>query len=124
MNKRKLAILLPSAILAIVLIGCGSDEASQEDKCTVTITLNYEEVFLTTNTTMNVCVDDSKIGRQEAGTTVSYDVSLEKGNHTFYLKNDGIYKTDQLSFEVFEDGQTFAFGTKTRLTFGMEVWNE
>ena len=108
----------------MALTGCGSGEVAQVDECKVTITLNYEEVFLTTNTTMNVCVDDSKIGRQEAGTKVSYDVSLEKGSHTFYLKNDGIYKTDQLSFEVFEDGQTFAFGTKTRLTFGMEVWNE
>lgn len=124
MSKKRLAALLSTAIFVAALTGCGSGKAAQVDKYHVTITLNYEEVFLTSNTTMNVCVDDVKIGRQEAGTKVSYDVSLEKGSHTFYLKNDGIYKTDQLSFEVFEDGQTFAFGTKTRLTFGMEVWNE
>lgn len=124
MSKKVLTVLLSATILAVVFMGCGSDKTAQMEKHNVTITLNYEEVFLTSNTTMNVYIDDTKIGRQEAGSKVSYDVSLEKGSHMFYLKNDGIYSTDKLSFEVFEDGQVFAFGTKTRLTFGMEVWNE
>lgn len=122
--RKRIEILIIILALLSLQVSCSSDESAQVEKFDVTITLNYEEVFLTSNTTMNVYIDDTKIGRQEAGSTVSYDISLEKGSHTFYLKNDGIYKTDKLSFEVSKDGQIFAFGAKTRMTFGMEIWNE
>lgn len=115
-------------ILAIALLlcasGCGASTKSEAEIYDVTITLDYEEVFLTSNTTLNVYVNDQKIGRQEAGTEVEYPISLEKGSHEFYLKNDGIYSTEKLTFEVTKDDQSFSFGAKTRLTFGVEIWNK
>lgn len=128
--KRLSQIVLSSLILLAMLIlcSCGVSEVQEETPppvlYDVTITLNYEEVFLTTNSPMNVYVDDINLGRQEAGTEESYTVSLEAGEYEFYLKNDGIYSTDKLTFQVSPQTQTFRFGAKTRLTFGMEVWEE
>ena len=116
------------SLLAIAFLlcvsGCGTSAKSNVKTCKVTIMLDYEEVFLTSNTTLNVYIDDEKIGRQEAGTAVEYPVSLEEGSHEFYLKNDGLYSTDKLTFEVTKDDQSFSFGAKTRLTFGVEIWNK
>lgn len=115
-------------ILAIALLlcvcGCGASTKPAAETCDVTIKLDYEEVFLTSNTTLNVYIDDQKIGRQEAGTEVEYPMSLEKGSHEFYLRNDGIYSTEKLKFEVTKNDQSFSFGAKTRLTFGVEIWNK
>ena len=83
----------------------------------VTIVLDYEEVPLTTNSPINLCVDDQEIGRQDAGTTETYTVILDEGVHKFYLKNDGLYSTEKLSFNVSEQSTSFQFGAKTRLTF-------
>ena len=116
------------SLLAIAFLlcvsGCGTSAKSDVKTYNVTIMLDYEEVFLTSNTTLNVYIDDEKIGRQEAGTAVEYPVSLEKGNHEFYLKNDGLYSTNKLAFAVTKDDQSFSFGAKTRLTFGVEIWNK
>lgn len=90
----------------------------------VTIILDYEEVPLTTNSPINICVDDTVLGRQDAGTKETYTVSLDKGEHKFYLKNDGLYSTSKLPFDVSDQQTSFQFGAKTRLTFGVEVWEE
>lgn len=59
-------------IIILIFRACGgSGKTTKGETFHVTITLNYEEVFLTSNTPMNVYVDDTKIGRQEAGSTVS-----------------------------------------------------
>lgn len=120
MRNAKIMLLVLITVLA-TLVGC---EKNPTDQYYVTIILDYEEVFLTSNTPMNVYVDDTKLGRQEAGSEVSYEVSLEEGTHEFYLKNDGIYKTDKLTFEVLKNDQSFKFGAKTRMTFGVEIWNK
>ena len=116
------------SILVITLLlcisGCGASTKSEAETYYVTISLDYEEVFLTSNTALNVYIDNEKIGRQEAGTKVEYPIPLEKGSHEFYLKNDGLYSTEKLTFEVTKDNQSFSFGAKTRLTFGVEVWNK
>lgn len=131
MRLNKILSCLCSLVPVLLLTACdystyevSSEEASLPEKYDVTVTLNYEEVFLTSNTPMNVYVGDEKLGRQEAGTLQSYSLSLEEGEYVFYLKNDGIYKTDEIKFEVTGDNQTFGFGAKTRLTFGVEVWEE
>lgn len=117
-------------IIAVIAVNCvgnnGPDEEVQEKPVfyNVTITLNYEEVFLTTNSPINVFVDDVKLGRQEAGTTKSYTVQLEEGEYEFYLKNDGIYTSPKIEFKVTPTKKAFKFGTKTALTFGMEIWAE
>ena len=90
----------------------------------VTIILDYEEVPLTTNSPINICVDDTVLGRQDAGTKETYTVSLDEGEHKFYLKNDGLYSTRKLPFDVSDQQTSFQFGAKTRLTFGVEVWED
>ena len=90
----------------------------------VTIILDYEEVPLTTNSPINICVDDTVLGRQDAGTKEAYTVSLGEGEHKFYLKNDGLYSTSKLPFDVSDQQTSFQFGAKTRLTFGVEVWED
>lgn len=118
------SVLILAIILLLCASGCGSSTKSEAETYYVTISLDYEEVFLTSNTPLNVYVDNKKIGRQEAGTKVEYPIFLEKGSHEFYLKNDGLYSTEKLTFEVTKDDQSFSFGAKTRLTFGVEVWNK
>ena len=98
------------------------------EKYDVTISLDYQKImdfqlgFIASNIPMNVYVDNEKLGTQEAGTVQSYKLSLEEGKHKFYLKNDGTYKTDVISFEVSPANRSFSFGAKTRMTFGVEVW--
>lgn len=86
--------------------------------------MEYQSVDLTSNTPMNLYIDNDKINRQEAGITKSYDLKLTEGKHKIYMKNDGIYKTDVLEFEVDSSHTSFKFGAKTRLTFGVKIWEK
>lgn len=117
-------IVMKLLIISILLFnGCnGSNQEAKKEKEMVKITVNYEKVAFTSNTPMNVYIGDKKIGRQEAGTKVVYKVELEKGTHEFYLKTDTVYKTDKIEFVVNDDNTEVYFGAKTRLTFGVEVW--
>lgn len=101
-------------------------EAVKEQKTEtyeVSIQLDYQEVFTTTNAPINVYVDDKEIAHhQEAGTDKVYTISLTEGNHEVQLKNDTIYHSKTLDFYVDVNHTYFSFGTKTRLSFGMEFW--
>ena len=102
-------------------------EYSKEDleSYDVTIYLDYEYVLLTSNTPMNVCIDNEVIAyHQEAGTQELYEVTLTEGTHEICLKNDGIYSTKTIEFEVFEESQSFDFGAKTSLVAGVDFWRE
>lgn len=128
-----LGIIFFVFIIMFLLRACGGDRDSGKtpkdsvpkiSSYDVTISLDYEKVPLTTNSPINVCIDDLVIGRQDAGTKETYIVTLDEGTHKFYLKNDGVYSTTKLDFNVSEQHTYFQFGTKTRLTFGMEVWKD
>ncbi len=117
-------------IIAVIAVNCAGNNNSAEKTQSmptfynITITLNYEEVPLTTNSPINVFVGDIKLGRQEAGTSKSYTVQLEEGEYEFYLKNDGIYTSPKIKFKVMPNRKTFKFGTKTSLIVGMDIWAE
>ena len=119
-------------IIAFILHSCSgtSDEKTEEavkeqkvEEYEVSVQLDYQEVFTTTNDPINVYVDDEEIAHhQEAGTNKVYTVFLTEGDHELQLKNDAIYRSKTLDFYVDADHTYFSFGTKTRLTFGMEFW--
>ena len=89
----------------------------------VTIYLDYEYVLLTSNTPMNVCIDNEVIAyHQEAGSLEIYEVTLTEGTHEICLKNDGIYSTKAIEFEVSKENQSFDFGAKTSLVAGVDFW--
>ena len=90
----------------------------------VSILVDYEKAFATSNTPMNVVVDGEKINLQEAGTTEVYTLFLEEGEHTICLKNNGFYSTSKINFIVSENNVVFEFGARTRLTFGVEFWEK
>lgn len=90
----------------------------------VLIALDYQEALFTSNTPMNVYIDEEKINQQEAGVEQAYSMYLEEGKHKFYLRDDGIYKSSTIEFEVSATRCMFFFAAKTRLTFGVEVWDE
>ena len=102
----------------IIFSGCG-DSGQEKVSHEVNIVLDYDEVFLASNTPMNVYVDDIKLGKQEAGTERIYTVTLEEGKHKVYLKNDGPYSTDKIEINVAADKTNFKFAAQTRLTFGV-----
>ena len=121
--KKKVCSITITILLMFFLCSCGSEEPKEVPKeYSVTVNLEYQKVPLTTNSEVNVYVDDIKLGRQEAGTSSSYSVSLTEGDHKFYLKNDGLWKSEEVTFSVSDSKKSFSFGTKTRLTFGMEIW--
>lgn len=129
MNKVKsLKWLFVLICAAIFISGCESSESGSTETVesyNVYVTLNYQSVALTSNTPMNIYIDGNEIAHHHtAGFSHSYPLTLTAGVHEFYLKNDGVYKTDSLNFVVESNGQEFVFGTKTRMTFGMEVWLE
>ena len=125
--KKTFWVLIMSLLF---LTGCessstNSSSVEEVQKYSVYVTLNYQSVPLTSNTPMNIIIDGKEIAHHRTGGVANtYPLELTEGLHEFYLKNDGVYKTDSLNFVVERDGQEFIFGTKTRLTFGMEVWSE
>lgn len=121
----KKTVCFITMLLMFFLCSCGSEEPKEVPKeYSVTVNLEYQKVPLTTNSEVNVYVDDIKLGRQAAGTSNSYSTSLTEGDHKFYLKNDGLWKSEEVTFSVSDSKNTFSFGTKTRLTFGMEIWKK
>lgn len=105
------------------MVGCGGETAEKPAETrSVKLILDYEKTLFSTATSMNVYVDDIYLGKQEEGKKVEYTFSLEDGTHEFYLKNDGVYSTKKLEFEVSEDDTEFNFGAKINLTFGVKVW--
>lgn len=126
MIMKKISIILMMVLIVLSISACemsNYETPTIPQKYEVTLTLDYERVALTSNSPMNVYVDGEKIGKQEAGTIQDYTLFLEEGEYKFYLKNDGIYKTDEIPFEVTANNRAFDFGAKTRLTFGVEVWD-
>lgn len=122
-HKKGIITLAFVLVFSLLLSACADYEPPPPpEEYEVTVYLEYQKVALTTNSEVNVYVDDIKLGRQSAGTNRTYTVSLEAGEHRFYLRNDGIWKSDAVIFDVPEQDSSFSFGTKTRLTFGMEVW--
>lgn len=127
MINKKIKLIITLILLVFLCSACELSDYEappNPEKYEVNITLDYEETFLSTNSPMNVYVDDEKLGRQEAGAIQNYRIHLEEGKYKFYLKNDGLYKTEEIEFEVTKNNCSFSFGAKTRLTFGIEVWKE
>lgn len=117
-------------IVFIVMYIFGSYESDNNSNDTkvvnsydVVINFDYEWKALTSNTPMNIIVDGKEIKHHhKAGKEKSYTITLEEGVHEIYLKNDGIYKTKKIEFEVDENNVYFEFGAAVRLTFGVDFW--
>lgn len=123
MGRKKILPVILGIIFALLLVGCGGETAEKPAETrSVKLILDYEKTLFSTATSMNVYVDDIYLGKQEEGKKVEYTFSLEDGTHEFYLKNDGVYSTKKLEFEVSEDDTEFNFGAKINLTFGVKVW--
>ena len=118
-------------IIILVVIIClfrscdDSNDTTDLNTYSTTICLDYEYVALTTNTPMNIYIDDKEIvHHHKAGDIEAYDVVLSEGVHKICLKNDGIYSTKSIEFEVDKDNVYFEFGAKTSLVVGVEFWLE
>ncbi|MCM3443110.1 hypothetical protein ACUIJN_24830 [Metabacillus halosaccharovorans] len=55
------------------------------------------------------------------GQTETLTLELKKGIHKFYVKNDGVYKTKELQFNV-ESEEPINLYFQTKATFGIKLW--
>ncbi len=122
-----LGFVIMVLIVAYIFNSCVSEDDNKNVKTinsyNVIINIDYEWVSLTSNNPMNIIVDDKEIKHHhKAGEENSYSIKPEEGTHEIYLKNDTIYETKKIEFEVDKDNTYFDFGAAVRLTFGVDFW--
>lgn len=127
-KMKKIYVVLLALLLVTCLSGCSDNDVNAET-ATVNLYVDYQKCVGSSATPMYICIDGEKITvngnkakPQNEGTTATYTVNLTKGEHEFSLKNSGIYETDKIKFNVSNNYETFSFGAKIRLSFGVKVW--